>query len=144
MKVDLTGYVNAYGKPITTDPNSPSFVAKPKPKREAPASFHRGWVVEGHKREEVDEAERLALQKIARWDAMPSDEKAAALIEGKRPPPAWDRDKWMATHKLRKLRNKPFEIPQAAEQFAEMCRSAGFLCVTVTEVKREQVQRELA
>lgn len=133
---DLSGYVNAHGEPIALDLNSPSFRAAPRPQRDRPAAFHRGWTVEGYPPGFLAEAERLQQEECARWLALTSEQITEKLKTGMRQPKPWSLTVFMQTTRKKKVRARPFEIAEAASVCADIARREGWDCVEVVEQKR--------
>lgn len=111
----------------------------PKRKAKPPNmdGYHKGWRVEGHPPGAVEFAEQQRQKEIARWNAMGQSEQGHARSRGEREPKPWDREKWLRETKKRAVRSKPYELPQAAQECKQMAEKAGWICVTVSEVKRE-------
>ncbi len=53
-------------------------------------------------------------------------------------PAPWDEAKWRIAATKKRLRAKPFSIPQAAEEMAELCRRSGFEDVEVIELAKRK------
>jgi hypothetical protein len=134
---DLSGYVNAAGLPVLLDPNSASFKAAPRPQRDRPNAFHRGWLVEGYPPGFVAEAEAQARKACDDWLALTSQQIAEKLKEGMRQPKPWSLPVFMQSTRKKKVRARPFEIPGAAEVCADLARKAGWDHVEIVEQKRE-------
>lgn len=105
---------------INGDPWRPQ-ASKPQPKaRPEPGSdgkFHKGWLVEGIPPGALEAA------------------KAAALKLGNEP---WVGDEvWLNAAKPKKVRSKPYSIPQAAQECAALAERAGWLRVRVRELSSE-------
>ena len=126
QRIDLSGFVNASGRPIINDPQSPSFKAAQRVTREPPKSFHKGFSVVGFAPGVIASAEAQATDEVRAWAALPEDSKAKQLAEGRRPPKPFDRASWIAKTKPQRVRNRPFEIPAAADECAELARRAGW------------------
>jgi hypothetical protein len=109
--------VNIHGSRVSTTPVK---TAK-RPKREKPESYHNGWRVVGIPPGtlEAARAEFIAKQREAK---APKD---------------WDEGNWLMNAKPKPVRSKPYEIPQAAQECAELAVRAGWLRVEVVELKKE-------
>lgn len=99
-------------------------------------SFHRGFRVEGHPPGAMESARDAALALVSAWDSMPADRQARELANGRRRPKDWDEAAWLRDTKRRPVRHKPYEVASAAEQCRDMAIRAGWLCVSIVEVKR--------
>ena len=100
----------------------------PKPKAARhPEPYFKGWRVEGHPPGSLEQAKADAEAAMKAWEV----EKV-----GKMPRP-WNEDHWHLQGKRESARSKPYQIPEAAEQCAEMVRNAGWIDARVVEVKRE-------
>lgn len=79
--------------------------------------FHKGWRVVGIPPGALEEAE-----------------KAFEPADGRK----FDRDNWLMNAKQKPVRAKPYGVMAAAETCADMAKRAGWLRVTVQEMKREK------
>lgn len=117
----------------------------PKRKAKSSAEVHKattdrsqakqslGFQVEGYSPEMLEAAEAAH----ARTRAAYMDLKALGKLgQNEKDPGEWDADKWMSSHKPKRVRTKPFEIASSADQCAELARKAGWLHVTVSELLR--------
>ncbi len=127
-------FVNASGQPWAPSEIRP----KIRPKKEAPEEWHKGFDVVGRDPGACAAAKALRDQECIEWDVMPEDARAKLLKEGKRKPSPWDEAKWRIAAPKKRLRAKPFSIPQAAQEMAELCRRAGFEDVEVTELAKRK------
>lgn len=110
----------------------------PKPKREAPEEYHRGWIVVGHEPGECARARAERERAIEEARKMDDAERASAYKTGWREPKPWDEAQWRASARKHKLRSRPFEIESSAEQMAEMARKAGWEDVEVIELAKRK------
>jgi hypothetical protein len=118
---------------------------KPKPKREAPDSFHRGYSVEGHPPGYPEECQRIAEACWADWQSQTEQQKARRIKDGERPPKPWDFNRWLLTTKRKKARSKPYELLSAAEECKAIAERTGWTHVQIVELKKQgQQQREFA
>lgn len=109
-----------------------------KPKKEAPAAFHRGYLVEGFPPGYPEQCQSIAEAAVAAWDALPDAEKARRIKEdGARRPKPWDGQRWLVEAKRKKVRSKPYELLSAAEECKAIAERAGWTHVRVAEVKKE-------
>lgn len=103
----------------------------PLPKRgsSAPAEFHKGFAVEGIPPGALEEAKRLHEQ-----------ERAIAIRENaKRIPDEWNELTWLAKAKAKRVRTKPYEVPEAATQCKELAEKSGWLRVTVRPLSKGSI-----
>lgn len=124
-------YVNASGTPWA--PSDESLRKRPKAKKERPKEWHKGWAVVGHRPGECAEAAARHAEEAAEWAAKTDEQRASALKSGVREPKPWDEERWRRTARKHPLR-KPFEIPQAAEQMAELALRGGWEDVEIIEL----------
>lgn len=110
-------FVNIHGSPVST---APVKQAK-RPKREKPDSWHGGWRVVGIPPGALEAAREEFIAK-QRESKAPKD---------------WDEGNWLMNAKPKPVRSKPYSIPDAAKQCAEMAEKAGWLRVQVIELKQE-------
>lgn len=133
-------YVNANGEPL--DIGYMEQIAKAtrriKPKAEGPAEFHKGWRVQGHPPGAMEAAQAEAERLLSLWNAQSEQDKAEAIKQGERAPAAWSGRNWRMTTKKRPVRSKPYEIPEAARQCAELATKAGWLDIEVAELKKSK------
>ena len=126
------------GRVVTADTLIAAAPRKTSPKREGPAEYHKGWTVEGYPPGMIDEAERLANQNVARWAAMTDEQRAKAEKDGDRAPKPWDLNQWLISTKPKKVRSRPYEVPEAAQQCRELAVRSGWQHVRVIEQKKSQ------
>jgi hypothetical protein len=108
-----------------------------KPKASAgPGSYHKGWAVEGFHQSTLDAAKEAADQAIAEWDRATDEERARRLRSGERAPELWSEGRYVTTHKAKRVRARPLEIPSAAEQMKALAEKSGWLYVKVVELKK--------
>jgi hypothetical protein len=103
---------------------------RPKPEL---SPFHKGWRVTGLPPGSQEKAEQDHATEIARVQ----DHNAAHPSNRIRVPKPWDAEFWLRTARGIAVRSKPYELPEAAQQCAEMAEKAGWLRVRVEAVKRE-------
>jgi hypothetical protein len=123
---DLSGFVNASGKRLAYDPKNQAFKAAPRVAREQRASYHNGFSVVGYPPGAIDRAKADADKKCADWGALSDQEKAERIANGSRKPVAFDRAAWLANNRPKRVRNRPFEIPAAADECAALATRAGW------------------
>ncbi len=128
-------YVNASGQPWSPSQQKPT---RPKAKKEAPEEWHKGFDVVGRDPGACEAARLKREQERIEWDVMPEDTRAKLLKEGKRKPSPWDEAKWRIAAPKKRLRAKPFSIPGAAQEMAELCRRSGFEDVEVIELAKRK------
>lgn len=116
-------FVNIHGQLVNTD------IRVPLPKRhsDGPGEYHKGWVVEGVPPGALEEAQKLHEQ-----------ERAVAIRENAtRIPDEWNAATWLQTKaKLKRVRTKAYEVPEAAMQCKEMAEKAGWLLVRVRAMSK--------
>lgn len=113
-------FVNVHGQRITPPP-MPLGPAK-RAKKEAAATFHKGWVVQGI----PPGAQEAAAQAHAKVVAM-------AQRAGGRVPEPFDPGHWLMNARAKAVRAKPYEVELAARECAELARKTGWLRVEVVE-----------
>lgn len=135
MGLSTIDFVNLNGAKWA--PSAAAVTQKKKVKNDAPEKYHRGWRVMG-----LSDAHIAAAQKT-REDAIRRAKEHNARIESgllrderMRVPPPFDREVWLANASLKPIRSKPYEIPGAAEQCAEIARKSGWHRVSVEELKK--------
>lgn len=111
-------YVNIHGERVSV---TPSYVQRP-PKKEAPASYHKGWRVSGVSPQRLAEAE--AEHNRLQGSLRPGDREA------------FNKSDWLRKAPLKAVQSKPLATSQAAGQLADMAKKAGWLCVVVIELKK--------
>lgn len=100
--------------------------------------FHKGWRVVGIPGDALRQAEQDHPRLIAdaeSWNRRVQQERGIGKAVSV--PGPWDADKWLNEAKLRPVRSKPYEILSAANECAELARKAGWLRVSLQEVKRD-------
>lgn len=87
-------------------------------------SFHKGWKVTGIPPGALEQAraEALRLGRIEEQNGRAAKEFNEAY--------------WLANHKGKAVRAKPYEIESSASECAELATKAGWLRVRIEEVKR--------
>lgn len=137
-------FININSQPVEV----PASTKKRAIKRIAPVSdegFHKGWRVVGVPGDALKQAEQDHPRLIAdaeSWNLRVQQERGT----GKAVPVSgpWDADKWLNEAKLRPVRSKPYELQSAANECAELARKAGWLRVSLQEVKKEASKPEAA
>lgn len=124
------------GREVSADTLISSNPRKTAPKREGPDEYHKGWSVEGYPPGMIAEAERIARDRLARWSAMTDEQRRKAESQGDRAPKPWDLNQWLIATKPKKVRSKPYEIPEAAQECGRLAVKAGWEHVRVTELKK--------
>lgn len=116
-------FVNIHGQAVDTTKRVPL----PKRTSEGPGEFHKGWVVEGVPPGALEEAKALHEQ-----------ERAVAIRENaKRIPDEWNAIVWLQTKaKLKRVRTKAYEVPEAAALCKDMAEKAGWLQVRVRALSK--------
>lgn len=113
-------FINIHGQAISIGSRT-SHVPPPRSKRNADAEKrHMGWAVTGFSPEHLAEAKRV-------------HEEAQKDDETLKP---WDEAAYMNGHRPQKARSKPYLIPGAAGECAEMLKRAGWVRVQVEELIR--------
>lgn len=112
--------------------------SKPKAaNKEAPDRFHKGFIVEGHPPGALEAARESAEKAVADWESLPEKVKAKFISEGSRAPKPWAGDEvWLAATKRKKVRSKPYQLAQAADECKALAERAGWLCVRVVPLTR--------
>lgn len=132
---------NVGGSIVTADTLKASARRTVKPKRDAPASFHRGFSVEGHPPGYPEECQRIAEACWNDWQSQTEQQKARRLKDGERAPKPWDFNRWLLATKRKKVRSKPYELLSAAEECMAIAQRTGWTHVRVVEVKKEGQQQ---
>lgn len=133
-------FVNASGQPLNIAGMEAlaKLQKRPEPKAEDPAEFHKGWRVQGHPPGAM-EAARAEAEKLCReWNEQTEQEKAEAIRSGDRAPVAWNESQWRRETRKKPVRSKPYEIPDAARQCADLAAKAGWLDIEVAELKKSK------
>lgn len=122
-------FVNIHGDRVPIDAMKAQAALRPKKKAKAlpdDKKLHMGFVVTGYPpgTEEALRAEHAASQ---------AAKKKADPKRGHEP---FDLDLALSRTAPKRARAKPYEVPEAAQQCAELMRRAGWLRVTVTELIR--------
>lgn len=130
--MDVT-YVNHRGEPVSLDPR---VGAKLKAQRDAPATYHKGWSVEGHLPGSLEAAQKAAEDAFADWHRQPEESRAKRLTAGERAPKPWNEAAWRQGTKRKKVRARPFEIPSSAEECKALAERSGWIEVVVIELKK--------
>lgn len=87
-------------------------------------SFHKGWKVTGIPPGALEQARAEALR-LGRIE----EQNGRAAKE-------FNEAHWLANHKGKAVRAKPYEIESSASECAELATKAGWLRVRIEEVKR--------
>lgn len=112
--------------------------APKRKKREsnAPEQWHKGFAVEGHPPGALEAARDAAIDAVARWDALDSQERTKQIAAGARKPKEWNEADWRQNSRKTRVRSKPYEIPEAADQCKELAERAGWTDVRVAPIER--------
>lgn len=131
-------YVNVYGAPVSITPGG---VSKPKPKREQPAEWHKGWSVEGYPPGTIEAGRVSTEREYAVWQALSGEEQAKRIKAGVRAPKPYSLESWLRKNKPKKLRARPFETPTGAEDMARLAEGSGWERVEVVELAKRKEQQ---
>lgn len=101
-----------------------------------PESRHDGWRVVGHPPGAMESAKEAADKECAGWASLSKQERAEKLRSRMREPKPWDEAAWRKDTKPKPVRSKPYTIPAAADQCADLARKAGWLDVRIIELKK--------
>lgn len=125
---------------INGEPWRPSFDAvnaKPRPKRDAPTEFHKGWRVDGVSPKSIKEAEESRPAEIdAAMRHNKRIEDGLTVSHRVKVPRPWNLEEFVASAKRTAVRSKPYEIRDSAEQCAELARRGGWMGVEIREIKK--------
>lgn len=123
MNTTEVEFVNIHGDPVDTSKRVPI----PKKVAEGPEQSHKGFAVEGIPPGALEAAQELHER-----------ERAVAIRENsKRIPDEWNALTWMQTKaKLKRVRTKPYELLEAANQCKELAEKAGWLRVQVRSMSK--------
>jgi hypothetical protein len=110
--------------------------AAPRPKTDPQAKWHKGWRVMGHPPGAMENARDIRERELARWSCMTEKAAKEARDRGEREPKPWDESHWRKSAALKAVRSKPYYVPEASEECAELARKAGWLDVVVIEQKK--------
>lgn len=118
-------FVNIFGQPLSIPPLS----AEPRPlvfkraktagKRKKPANYHKGWRVVG---------------------VSPDQILAARCWHEKNRVSAFNEERWVNKARQKRARIENFESQEAARQYAELARRAGWKRVEVREIRKDCLQ----
>lgn len=128
-------FVNVHGQ--KWNPSIESITPPKRTKATGPGKFHKGWRVVGVSVPAIEAAKEKREQ-----DIRIATEHNAAIASGSRSgdrmkvPAPWNEAAWIASAPLRPVRAKPYEVPEAAMVCADLARKAGWLRVTVDELKK--------
>ena len=94
--------------------------------------------MEGHPPGALEAARASAHADLEEWNAKPEEAKAALISNGFRAPKPWPGDDvWLNSTKPKKVRSKPYSLPQAADECKALAERAGWLRVRVRELSSE-------
>jgi len=126
MNTTEVEFVNIHGDPVDTTKRVPI----PKKVTEGAEQSHKGFAVEGIPPGALEAAQDLHER-----------ERAVAIRENsKRIPDEWNALTWMQTKaKLKRVRTKPYELLEAANQCKELAEKAGWLRVQVRSMSKGSV-----
>lgn len=96
-----------------------------------------GFVVEGLTHAMLADARDARRQAIDSYDADCALAKEQRRAAPQKPLP-FDEEQWLHTAKRVKVRARPYEIRSSAEQCRELALKAGWLIVSVRELRRER------
>ena len=113
-------YVNIHGQAWT-----PPSEASKKKAAAVRGEYHKGWVVTGFPREDIEEARRKH-----------DEARAQAELSGAPRPLPFSEEMYCRTNKPKKARPKPYEVRSAADACAELLRKSGWVSVMVEPVAR--------
>lgn len=116
-------FVNIHGQAVDTTKRVPL----PKRTSDGPGEFHKGWAVEGVPPGALEGAKKIH-----------ESERAIAIRENAtRIPDEWNDLTWLQTKaKLKRVRTKPYEVPEAAAACKELAEKAGWLQVRVRALSK--------
>ena len=115
-------FVNIHGQPVDVTPT-----AKAKSSRPQRDEQHKGFLAVGFSPEYLERTRQ-------HHEALIANAKAAGGV----PPKPWDEDLFMSSHPPGKVRSKPYELREAAEQACLMAeRQAGWKRCRVVPVIRK-------
>ncbi len=122
MKTTAVEFVNIHGQRVDTSVRVPL----PKKVSDTPAEYHKGYVVEGLPPGSLEEA------KVEHERA-----RAVAIREAaKRIPEEWNELTWLQRAKAKRVRTKPYELLDAAEQCKALAEKAGWSRVSVRPMSK--------
>lgn len=118
-------FINIHGERVFVD------ASKPPKRPRAPAGqkeFHKGWKVVGIPPGQYEKecAENAKAQAV--------DRKIGGDVRPDLPP----YNEWANAFRLKPVRAKPYEIPDAAQVCADLAKKCGWDRVFVVEIKREK------
>lgn len=128
-------FVNVYGDPVSITPGG---VSKPKPRREQPAEWHKGWSVEGYPPGAIEAGRVSTEREYAAWQALSGEEQAKRIRAGERPPKPYTLEGWLSKNKPKKVRARPFETPTGAKDMAALAAGSGWERVEVVELAKRK------
>lgn len=134
-------FVNHRGEPISLE----RLAAQKRPMRSTSNAMKRttdrgvakasdGFAVAGYGPAQLEEAERE--HRSAHDEQAGRIARGQSLARGERVLQAWNQETWMAGHKPKRVRTKPYEIESAADLCADLARKAGWVRVTVEELMK--------
>lgn len=133
----MTDFVDIHGNPVSIERLAAQ--AKKKPKAAAssgPESSHMGWRVVGHPAGACEAAHAENVVAWRQWNSHDGAARGAAIARGERSPDMWDETLWRLRTKKRNINGRPYGVPAAAEQCAELARKAGWEDVEVLELRK--------
>lgn len=107
-----------------------------KPKKDEDAKWHKGWRVMGHPPGSLEKAQESAEREMIRWASMSLPHRIDAKARGEKEPKPWDEASWRRNSRMHAVRSKPYMVPEAASECAEMARKAGWIDVSIVELKK--------
>lgn len=87
--------------------------------------YHKGWIVTGFPKGDIEEARRKHDEACAR-----AEETGAPMLK------PFSEEMYCRTNKPKKARPKPYEVRSAADACAELLRKSGWVSVRVEPVAR--------
>lgn len=108
---------------------------KARPKKDAPAAFHKGYRVEGHPPGAIEEARAENARQWSQWNNHGAAYRALMLKEGQRSPDMWNEDLWRIRTKKKAVRARPYSVASAAEDCKALALRSGWTDVEVIELK---------
>lgn len=147
----MLNFTNLRGESLGTEGDVRSrLYVKPTPKSREPTTnigidglpengqqYHKGYAVAGRPPGSIKAEQEFVEKRFATWFAMSISDRVAAVQRGDREPKPWDLARYLRTTKPKRVRFKPYELPQAAEECAELARKAGWEYVEILTLAHE-------
>ncbi|MEJ2800589.1 hypothetical protein WAE61_01820 [Comamonadaceae bacterium PP-2] len=96
-------------------------------KKEGPAEYHKGFLVEGIPPGALEEAQAERAKVIT-----------SALKKGEKPPEDFDRTAWLIKAKRKRINQRAYEVQSSAIECKAMAEKAGWLAVTVRALAKSK------